>query len=56
MYSIGEKIYTKKNHACGKNEWEVKRIGADIKLVCTNCQREIMLPKRELDKKIIKKD
>ncbi len=55
MYSLGTRIKTKKNHACGKNEWVIIRTGADIKLRCLNCQREIMLSKRELEKKIIKK-
>ena len=33
-YSVGDKITSKKTHACGNNEWEVTRVGADIKLKC----------------------
>lgn len=51
-YKIGDIITTKKAHVCGKNTWEVIRIGADIKMKCTGCAREVMIPKYELDKKI----
>lgn len=51
-YSIGDHVLTKKKHVCGSNEWEVMRMGIDIKLKCTACGREIMMFKADLDKKI----
>ena len=42
-YNVGDKITSKKNHACGSNEWVVSRTGADIKLTCTKCKRAIFL-------------
>jgi hypothetical protein len=51
-YSIGDHVLTKKKHVCGSNEWEVMRLGIDIKLKCTSCGREIMMFKADLDKKI----
>lgn len=54
MYEIGQIVKTKKPHVCKSNEWEVIRIGADIKLKCVGCDRIIMIPKIELDKKIKK--
>lgn len=54
MYKLGDMIRTKKHHACGNNIWVVTRIGADIKLKCEQCGREIMMKKVELDKKIVK--
>lgn len=53
-YTIGTKVIMKKGHPCGANEWEVVRIGADIKIECTNCKRIIMLPRIEFNKKIKK--
>lgn len=51
-YNIGDHIITKKKHVCGSDEWEVLRIGAEIKIKCIKCNREIMVFKTELDKKI----
>lgn len=42
-YKVGDKIISKKNHACGCNEWEVARTGADIKLKCIGCGRAVFL-------------
>lgn len=42
-YKIGAKIISKKPHACKNNEWEITRIGADIKLRCTKCQKSIFV-------------
>ncbi len=51
-YVVGMKIQTKKSHVCGSNTWTVIRTGADIKIKCDGCAREVMIPKFELDKKI----
>ena len=51
-YKIDEIIKTKKPHICGNDEWKVIRVGADIKIKCLKCRREVMIPKYELDKKI----
>ncbi|HHT39730.1 MAG: DUF951 domain-containing protein [Acholeplasmatales bacterium] len=53
-YQLGMIIKTKKPHVCQNNEWEVIRLGADIKIRCLKCQREVMMAKYELDKRIIK--
>lgn len=49
-YSVGGRIISKKNHACGSNQWEVARTGADIKLKCTKCGRAIFLTVEEVKK------
>jgi len=51
-YNIGDHIITKKKHVCGSDEWEVLRTGAEIKIKCVKCSREIMVFKTELDKKV----
>lgn len=43
MYCVGDKIISKKNHACGGNAWQVTRTGADIKLTCLKCGRSVFL-------------
>ena len=51
---IGTIVTMKKGHPCGANEWEVIRIGADVKLKCTNCGRIVMMPRIEFNKKVKK--
>ena len=51
---VGTLVVMKKGHPCGANEWSVERIGADIKLKCTKCNRLIMMPRIEFNKKVKK--
>ncbi|AEJ24236.1 conserved hypothetical protein [Streptococcus equi subsp. zooepidemicus ATCC 35246] len=51
----------KKPHACviketGKkaNQWKITRVGADIKLQCTNCNHVIMLSRHDFERKMKK--
>ena len=39
QYELGSKVIMKKQHPCGTNEWEITRLGADIKIKCINCGR-----------------
>ncbi len=50
QYCVGDKIISRKNHACGGNEWTVTRIGADVKLKCNKCGRAIFLSVDETDR------
>ena len=42
----------KKQHPCGEKRWEVLRIGADFKLRCLGCGREVMGPRVKFEKMI----
>lgn len=53
-YSLGNIVEMKKGHPCGANEWEIVRIGADIKIKCVNCGRVVMISRIEFNKKIKK--
>lgn len=53
-YELGSKVVMKKPHPCGTNEWEIVRLGADIKIKCINCNRTILLPRIEFNKKVKK--
>jgi len=53
-YKLGSIIMMKKQHPCGTNEWLITRTGADIKIKCINCNRTIMLPRPEFNKKMKK--
>ena len=53
-YNLNDKVIMKKVHPCGCSEFEIIRLGADIKIRCTNCNRVIMLPRVDFNKKIKK--
>jgi hypothetical protein len=52
--NVGDIIATKKKHPCGDNRWQILRTGADIRIKCLNCGRQIMLPRPQLEKRIQK--
>ena len=53
-YKLGDRLVLKKGHPCGANDWEVVKLGADIKLKSRNCGRLVFIPRIELNKKIKK--
>lgn len=53
-YKLGDIIVMKKMHPCGSNEFEIIRLGADVKIKCVKCEHVIMLPRVDLNKKIKK--
>ena len=53
-YDVGTIVTMKKGHPCGANEWEIVRIGADIKIKCVNCGRLVMMSRIEVNKKLKK--
>lgn len=53
LYKLGDIVTTKKPHVCQSKTWEVLRIGVDIKLRCQGCGREIMMMKKDLDKRVV---
>ncbi len=53
-YNIGSKVILKKKHPCGGFEWEIIKLGADIKIKCTTCGRCLFIPRIDLNKKIKK--
>lgn len=49
---VGDILTMKKQHPCGEKRWEVLRIGADFKLRCLGCGREVMGPRAKFEKMI----
>lgn len=45
-------VRLRKPHPCGSYEWKVTRLGADIGLVCEGCGRRVMLPRRDLARRM----
>jgi hypothetical protein len=49
---LGDIVRLRKKHPCGSTDWTVVRVGADIGLVCLECQRKIMLPRGTFNKRL----
>ncbi|WP_425448724.1 DUF951 domain-containing protein [Dethiothermospora halolimnae] len=52
--NVGDMVKLKKTHPCGSDTWEIMRTGMDFRIRCTGCDRQVWLPRRELEKKIKK--
>ncbi len=52
--NIGDVVELKKQHACGCKEFEITRVGMDIKIKCMQCERVIMLDRPTLEKRVKK--
>lgn len=52
--NVGDVIKMKKKHPCGCFDFKVVRIGMDFKIRCLECGREIMLPRKAVEKSIKK--
>lgn len=53
-FELYDEVIMRKQHACGTNLWEIKRVGVDIKIKCKNCGREIMMDRLEFLRKLKK--
>lgn len=51
VYSLGDILTLKKKHPCGGLVWIVDRLGADIGITCQNCERRIVIPRSDLEKR-----
>ena len=42
----------RKPHPCGSFDWKVVRLGADIGLECLGCGHRVLLPRRQLARRL----
>ena len=49
-YAVGDVVKLKKAHPCGISEWEILRTGADFRLKCMGCGRQIMIARKLVEK------
>lgn len=50
VFNLGDIVEMKKQHPCGANKFEIIRVGADIKIKCTQCGRIVMIPRSKFQK------
>ena len=49
---LGDTVRLRKVHPCGGYEWEVVRVGADIRIRCMACERRVLLSRSEFEKRV----
>ncbi len=49
---MGDVLRLRKTHPCGGTDWIVVRLGADIGLKCLGCGRRILLPRRDVARRL----
>lgn len=49
-FKLGDIVEMKKQHPCGSNQFEIIRVGADIKIKCAKCGRIVMIPRGKFQK------
>lgn len=49
-FNVGQVIQLKKPHPCGCKEWEILRTGMDFRLKCRGCARQVMVPRKLVEK------
>ena len=52
---VGDIVKLKKQHPCGGYDWEVLRVGTDLRIKCTTCDRQVWLPRREVLRRMKKR-
>jgi hypothetical protein len=51
-FAVGDVVQLKKSHPCGGFDWSVVRLGADIGIKCQTCGRRVLLPRRDLERRL----
>lgn len=52
MYELNDVVTLKKTHPCGGKDWEIVRVGVDVKLQCLTCGRYVNVTRDELKKRV----
>ena len=52
--SPGDQIVLKKPHPCGNHTFRVVRVGADVRVICETCGRDLTMERVRLEKAIRK--
>ena len=53
-FDKGDTLIMKKKHPCGSFEFEVLRVGSDIRIKCKTCGHDMTVPRIKLEKNIKK--
>jgi len=49
---LDDVVQMRKPHPCGGDTWRVVRVGAEIGIRCHTCQRKVLLPRAEFERRV----
>ena len=52
--TVGDNLLMKKKHPCGSDVFKVVRVGSDVRIVCSGCNRDLTIAREALEKMIKK--
>ena len=53
-FEVDDQVRLRKAHPCGGTDWVVYRLGADIGLRCGTCGHRVLVPRRELERRVVR--
>ena len=54
IFNVGDVLLMKKKHPCSSDTFKVMRIGSDVRVICTGCNRDLTIARDKLEKMIKK--
>lgn len=48
-FEVGDLLEMKKPHPCGSVTFLVRRVGSDVRVLCTGCSRDVTVPRVKLE-------
>jgi len=48
----GDILRLKKKHPCGQDQWLVLKTGIDFRIRCLGCEREVLMERQVLERKL----
>lgn len=49
---LGDIVRLRKKHPCGGDEWQVVKLGVDIRIKCLTCQRQVLLERGTFERRV----
>jgi len=53
-YNVGDIFELKKAHPCGSAQWEIVRVGMDLRIKCLGCGHQVLIERPKFEKNIKK--
>ncbi len=52
-FGVGDRITLKKKHPCGGAEWQIYRIGAEIRMICMTCEHRMKMSRKDAERRTV---
>lgn len=49
---LGDVVRLRKKHPCGGDEWQVVKLGVDIRIKCLKCHRQVLLERETFERRV----